>query len=178
MMDTDEKKEVTSELKMADVVICTGVGKSGKMADVIASLWQSVGIPAQFVHATDLCHGGLNAFMRGEIPHILVLFSHSGMTPEILHLIEYVNEKRLEADTWLVTSSEEAFDVDRTFVYRFETDGSVHGTIPFYSLIEQLTFGAEVASYLADDLPAEDLLAGHPGGALASAYKREIYDSE
>jgi D-arabinose 5-phosphate isomerase GutQ len=178
VIDDSQVRAQAAELRDHSLVITTGIGKSGKVADLVAALWQSVGIQAVYIHATDLLHGGLNIFMgMDELDTSIVMFSHSGTTDEIRQIMLEVGKSRDSADLWLVTSVDIEDDlIDDLTVYDFTTDGSIHGTIPFQSLIEQMSWGARVACAVADNLEASDLLAGHPSGALALKYQREIHD--
>lgn len=178
MIDDAQIKAQSVDLRDRHLIITTGVGKSGKVADLVAAVWQSVGLAATYIHATDLLHGGLNVFMAtDELDTVIVMFSNSGTTQEIRDVMAEIGKSRDSADLWLVTGNDiEDNLIDDLTVYDFTTDGSRHGTIPFHSLVQQLTWGCRIASAVADDLEASDLLAGHPSGALAVKYAREIHD--
>lgn len=65
-------------------VVVTGIGKSGHIAQKIASTLCSTGTQALFLHAAEAVHGDLGVYTPGD-PTILV--SKSGSTAELLRLI-------------------------------------------------------------------------------------------
>lgn len=167
-------QSLARKLEFADVVVCTGVGKSGDVARLGASLLQSVGVNAQFIHAVDLLHGGLGVFTTRpdrRLAH-LIAFSHSGETREIVDIFYFVPQ---QVETTLITGGRALnIDIDNYFRYQCERDGSIHGTIPVQSSIEQLRIIGELTCMIADDRTAEQLLENHPAGKLALAYSKEM----
>jgi arabinose-5-phosphate isomerase len=166
--------QLHKKLRLADAVVCTGVGKSGDVARLGASLLQSVGVNAQFIHAVDMLHGGLGIFNTrpdNRLTH-LILFSHSGETREIVTLFEQLPET---VETTLITGNcAFSLDVNNYRGYDLDHDGSVHKTIPVYSSMEQVRVIGEIVCDIANDLTAEQLLDNHPAGKLAQAYAKEI----
>lgn len=161
-------------LEFANVVVLTGVGKSGDVARLGASLLQSVGINAQFIHAVDMLHGGLGVLNTHRDYHSahIIAFSHSGETAEIVTLFHQVPAY---VETTLITAGRALhIDVDNYFRYDCPVDGSIHETIPVYSSVEQVRLIGELASTIANDLTAEQLLNNHPAGKLAAAYTKEM----
>lgn len=70
-------------------VIVTGIGKSGHVAQKIASTLCSTGTPSLFLHAAEAVHGDLGVYTPGD-PTILV--SKSGSTAELLRLIPLLRQ--------------------------------------------------------------------------------------
>ncbi|ONI76322.1 hypothetical protein ALI144C_37330 [Actinosynnema sp. ALI-1.44] len=66
---------------MTGRVIITGVGTSGDLARVGATVLSSCGTPAYFLHATDMLHGASGAVVAGDV---LIAVSQSGDTPEVV----------------------------------------------------------------------------------------------
>src|SRR5215475_6683639 len=64
-------------------VITCGVGKSGHIARKTAGTLSSTGTPSLFLHAAEAVHGDLG-MVTGE--DIVLLYSHSGETDEIVRL--------------------------------------------------------------------------------------------
>src|SRR5574343_2029288 len=62
-------------------VICTGMGKSGHIANKIAATLASTGTPAFFVHPGEASHGDLGMITRQDV---VLALSNSGETGEIL----------------------------------------------------------------------------------------------
>lgn len=67
-------------------IICSGIGKSGHVARKVASTLSSIGTPAFFLHPTEALHGDLGAVSPQDV---LLLFSRSGETPELLRFAHH-----------------------------------------------------------------------------------------
>ncbi|MDR2576970.1 MAG: SIS domain-containing protein, partial [Puniceicoccales bacterium] len=75
---------VTLILQHAGGVVLCGVGKSGMIAQKIATTLISTGTKSTFLHPTDALHGDLGIYSPGDPT---LLFSRSGTTDELLTLI-------------------------------------------------------------------------------------------
>lgn len=144
--------------------VLTGVGKSYIVAQLGASLLQSVGCNATAIHATDMLHGGLNIK-----PDVIITISHSGETAETLAVMDFICDAVSVAITGGL-DSQLSFASSKTLHYDIERDGSKHGTIPANSVLEQVKILNEIVCALADEMTKEELAAGHPGGSLGKVY--------
>lgn len=68
-------------------VILTGVGKSGLVAQKIASTLASTGTPALYLHPSEAMHGGLGLVQRGDI---LLAIGKSGESDELNALLPHI----------------------------------------------------------------------------------------
>jgi arabinose-5-phosphate isomerase len=73
-------------------VIVAGMGKSGHVADKIASTLSSTGTPAFFLHPGEAAHGDLGMVIAGDV---VLAVSNSGRTRELLAIVP--NLKKLGA---------------------------------------------------------------------------------
>jgi arabinose-5-phosphate isomerase len=71
-------------------VVLTGMGKSGSVAQKIASTLASTGTPAFFLHPAEGGHGDLGMLVRGDV---VIAVSNSGETDELVGLLPAI--KRL-----------------------------------------------------------------------------------
>ncbi|WP_337287617.1 KpsF/GutQ family sugar-phosphate isomerase [Candidatus Methylomirabilis sp.] len=71
-------------------VVLTGMGKSGSVAQKIASTMASTGTPAFFLHPAEGGHGDLGMLVRGDV---VIAVSNSGETDELVGLLPAI--KRL-----------------------------------------------------------------------------------
>ena len=78
---------VVEALQQATTIVSSGVGKSGFVARKFAASLTSVGLPATYMHSTDALHGDLGLVRTGTV---LVLFSKSGETRELIQLLDVV----------------------------------------------------------------------------------------
>ena len=79
-------------LKCQSKVILCGVGKSGLIANKIASTLSSVGTPAFYLSANDSSHGDLGSVSKKDI---LILISNSGETNELKNIIQFANRNKI-----------------------------------------------------------------------------------
>ena len=67
-------------------LIVTGIGKSGHIANKIASTLSSTGTPSQFVHPSEASHGDLGNITNKDS---ILVFSNSGQSNELNDIINY-----------------------------------------------------------------------------------------
>ena len=79
-------------LKCQSKVILCGVGKSGLIANKIASTFSSVGTPAYYLTANDTSHGDLGSISKKDV---LILISNSGETAELKNVIQYAKRNKI-----------------------------------------------------------------------------------
>ena len=79
-------------LKCQSKVILCGVGKSGLIANKIASTLSSVGTPSFYLSASDSSHGDLGSISKKDI---LILISNSGETNELKNIIQFANRNKI-----------------------------------------------------------------------------------
>tara|TARA_B100000575_G_scaffold268792_1_gene247983 strand:- start:5663 stop:6631 length:969 start_codon:yes stop_codon:yes gene_type:complete len=79
-------------LKCQSKVILCGVGKSGLIANKIASTFSSVGTPSFYLSASDSSHGDLGSITKKDI---LILISNSGETNELKNIIQFANRNKI-----------------------------------------------------------------------------------
>lgn len=70
-------------------IILTGIGKSNHIAKKISSTLSSTGTPSFFIHPTEASHGDLGMIKEEDI---LIAFSRSGESTELLDLLNYCND--------------------------------------------------------------------------------------
>tara|TARA_Y100000816_G_scaffold28939_1_gene18505 strand:- start:5577 stop:6545 length:969 start_codon:yes stop_codon:yes gene_type:complete len=79
-------------LRCQSKVILCGVGKSGLIANKIASTLSSVGTPSFYLSASDSSHGDLGSISKKDI---LILISNSGETNELKNIIQFANRNKI-----------------------------------------------------------------------------------
>ena len=72
------------------VIFFSGVGKSGFIAQKISMTLVSTGTKAVFLNPTDALHGDIGILSEDDL---LVMFSKSGSTEELLRLVPYARAK-------------------------------------------------------------------------------------
>ena len=69
-------------------IITSGMGKAGQIAHTFSTTLSSTGTPSFFLHPAEAQHGDLGIVRPGDI---IIVFSNSGKTREILELIELIH---------------------------------------------------------------------------------------
>jgi len=71
--------------QLGGTLILSGMGKAGQVAMNIATTFSSTGTPAYFLHPSEAQHGDLGIIRPNDV---MMLVSNSGMTRELLELVE------------------------------------------------------------------------------------------
>ena len=156
-------------LKCQSKVILCGVGKSGLIANKIASTLSSVGTPSFYLSASDSSHGDLGSISKKDI---LILISNSGETNELKNIIQFANRNRIlligivsQKNSLLYRSA----DV-KLLIPKATEAGSI---IPTSSTTSQLALGdaLAIATMKHRKFNKKDFKKIHPAGSLAAQLK-------
>ncbi|GLT42307.1 hypothetical protein SLA2020_163130 [Shorea laevis] len=163
-------------LNSPGTIFFTGVGKSGFVANKISQTLVSLGIPSAFLSPLDALHGDIGALSSRDI---LVLFSKSGSTEELLRLVPCARAK----GTYLiaVTSVEGnalASLCDMNVHLPLEKELCPFNMAPVTSTAIQMVFGDTVAIALmgARNLTKEEYAANHPAGRIGKSLIFKVKD--
>jgi arabinose-5-phosphate isomerase len=80
---------IHESLSLGGKIVVSGVGKSGNVAQKVAATLTSTGSIAVFLHPTEALHGDLGLIARNDV---LLVFSHSGSSQEILLMLPSAQE--------------------------------------------------------------------------------------
>jgi arabinose-5-phosphate isomerase len=80
------------------VILFSGVGKSGIVAQKLATTMTSTGAKALFVSPTDALHGDLGIVGANDL---FVLMSKSGESDELIQLLPYIKNKKAQTVAWV-----------------------------------------------------------------------------
>ena len=75
------------------VIYFTGMGKSGIISKNISQLLVSIGIRSMFLSPVDALHGDVGVLRENDL---LILFSRSGQTNELINLLPAVRNKNTQ----------------------------------------------------------------------------------
>jgi D-arabinose 5-phosphate isomerase GutQ len=143
-------------------IVFLGTGKSYLSAQLVASLWRSVRLPAFALDATHCLHGDGGAFGRDVL---VIAISRSGKTVETIAAARQAI--LFGAQLWSVTCQESTLFhlADRRVILPCERE--LYLNVPSYSLLAiqayLLEWGLEIAK--VRDIEQE-IKAAHPGGVL------------
>ena len=149
-------------------LIVAGIGKSGHIANKLASTFRSLGKSAIFLHPAEASHGDLG--LVGKDCVILVL-SNSGETTELSDLLHYAREHGNKIIA--LTAAEEttlARAAEITIAYGRVKEVCPNGLAPTTSTTLSLAIGDALAvgvTHMMGNTP-EDFRRYHPGGKLGT----------
>ncbi|XP_031482482.1 probable arabinose 5-phosphate isomerase [Nymphaea colorata] len=157
-------------------IFFTGVGKSGFVAQKISQTLVSLGIRSGFLSPTDALHGDIGILGSDDL---LVLFSKSGNTDELLRLIPCARARG--AFLVAVTSSKTSLlsgACDLSVYLPLERELCPFDLAPVTSTAIQMVFGDTVAIALmsARNLTKEEYAANHPAGRIGKSLIFKVKD--
>ena len=156
-------------IKCQSKIILCGVGKSGLIANKIASTFSSVGTPAFFLSASDSSHGDLGSISKKDI---LIIISNSGETNELKNIIQYANRNKIlligivsQKNSVLYKSADIKLYIPKAI--------EAGGIIPTSSTTSQLALGdaLAIATMKQRKFNKKDFKKIHPAGSLGSQLK-------
>jgi arabinose-5-phosphate isomerase len=147
-------------------VIVTGMGKSGHVANKIASTLASTGKPAFFIHPAEASHGDIGMISDSDA---VIALSNSGETPELSDIIAYTRRFRIPLIS--MTSRAEstiAIESDVALVLPETEEACFIGLAPTTSTTMMMAYGDVLAVVLMqrEGFTAADFKLRHPGGRL------------
>ena len=147
-------------------IICAGVGKSGIIARKISATLSSVGISSFFLNPSEANHGDLGQIDKRDM---LLVFSYSGNTSEILNMLKYANRFNIKivgvsskVDSLLLKAS------DIKILLPKVKEADPNNLVPTSSTSLQLLFGDCLAICLMNKIKftKEKFKIYHPGGNI------------
>lgn len=165
----------TTLLHSSGTIFFTGVGKSGFVARKISQTLVSLGIHSGFLSPTDALHGDIGILADRDV---LVLFSKSGNTEELLKLVPCARAKG--AYLISVTSVEGntlAGVCDMNVHLPLERELCPFDLAPVTSTAIQMVFGDTVAIALmsARNLTREEYATNHPAGRIGKSLIFKVF---
>lgn len=157
-------------------VIVMGMGKSGHIANKIASTLASTGTPSYFVHPAEASHGDIGMVTRDDV---VLALSNSGTTPELLALLPILKRKGVALISLTGNpASELARAADVNLDASVEKEACPLGLAPTTSTTAALVLGDALAMALleARGFTAEDFAFSHPGGNLGRRLLLKVAD--
>ncbi|KAF5197403.1 Arabinose 5-phosphate isomerase kdsd [Thalictrum thalictroides] len=163
-------------LNAKGTIFFTGIGKSGFVAQKISQTLVSLGIRSGFLSPVDALHGDIGILSRSDL---LVLFSKSGNTEELLKLVPCAKAKGVFLIS--VTSIEGNLlegVCDLNVHLPLERELCPYNLAPVTSTAIQMVFGDTVAIALmgARNLSKDAYGANHPAGRIGKSLIFKVKD--
>ena len=150
-------------------VIFAGIGKSGLIARKISATFSSVGIPSFFCHPSEALHGDMGQIEKKDI---LIIFSYSGNTKELVNMLKFANRYRVKiigvaskTDSVLLKAS------DIKLLLPKVKEADITGMVPTSSTSITLLLGDCLATTVMykKKFSKEKFKIFHPGGNIGSS---------
>jgi arabinose-5-phosphate isomerase len=155
-----------------DIVLLTGIGKSGLVAAKVAASMSSLGIPAVFLDPVSAAHGDLGLVREGAT---LIAFSNSGTTAELVAILPAITGRQVKLLA-IVGNGETPIGKAAVTVLAFGKlrEADALGLAPTTSTTVQLAIGdaLAVAASVERGLSPEGFHKNHPAGALGRRLSR------
>ena len=163
-------------LECSGKLIVMGLGKSGHIADKIAATLSSTGTPSYFIHPSEAIHGDIGMIDQKDI---VLIFSYSGETEEIISLIPYLKKKEIKIIAFTGNiDSKLSYESDIHIHVPVEEEACPMNLAPTASTTTALAVGDAFAVALLErkGFTKEDFAKSHPGGSLGKQLLLSIND--
>ncbi|HSX11001.1 MAG TPA: KpsF/GutQ family sugar-phosphate isomerase [Chlamydiales bacterium] len=158
------------------VVIFSGVGKSGHIAEKISTTFLSTGTRAFYLSPANALHGDIGFISPQDI---FIALSKSGGSQELLDLLPHVQKKGAATIAIVNTpNSQLAKMCDLSIILPIEREICPYDLAPTTSTAAQLIFGdcLAIALMKAKQFTVGDFAANHPGGILGRKITLKVAD--
>lgn len=166
-IDKEQVEKVLQQLvKCKGAILFAGVGKSGIIAEKVAKTLLSTGTKSFYLDVQNALHGDIALLGKEDV---LVLFSKSGETKELLQFLPFARER----GTFIiaVVSSDKSRlvkEADMSLTLPFRKELCPFNLAPTTSSTTQLIFGDILVAYLMhmNRFTEEDYNRNHPSGTI------------
>lgn len=175
--DASKLSLLFKELRKNDAaLIFCGVGKSGVIAQKLASTFSSVGLNSFFLHPTEALHGDLGRVRKNDA---IVFLSKSGTTEELVKLFPFLpipKENRIALVGKIPSAVSEFSGI--VFDCSVEKEACINDQAPTTSSTLALAMGDAMAVLFETQvgLSKEGFAQYHPGGILGKSLRMKVKD--
>lgn len=176
-LDLEEvERALQACLDCKGLIVLTGVGKSGIIAQKIAMTLISTGSRALYLPASNFLHGDIGGIGKEDVVFML---SKSGQTQELLGLVPHIRQK--ESVIFAVVSDRESLlarMADHQIVLPVEKELCPFDLAPTTSTAVQLLFGDLLAMALMKKkgFNIEEYARNHPSGLIGKKITSRVKD--
>lgn len=157
-------------------VACTGMGKSGLIAQKLAATFSSTGTPAFFLHPGESLHGDLGALQKGDV---VLCLAKSGESDEVVQMLQVVRKMGNRIISILGEPDSRAGKMsDVIILARVSREADPLNLAPTASTTVSLVVGDALASTLAElsGFKPEHFALFHPAGQLGKRLLLNVED--
>lgn len=176
-VDLVEAELVLAEfLKCKGMIIFTGIGKSGVIAEKLSKTMVSIGIRSIYLPPTGALHGDIGIVAPEDL---VVILSKSGKGEEVLEFTKLLKKRKVHTMAWISsTNAPLAQLVDYAIHLPLEREICPFDLAPTTSTAVQLIFGDIIAVALmrAKQFSIDQFALNHPGGAIGKLIAEKVED--
>ncbi|EDM28597.1 Sugar isomerase, KpsF/GutQ family protein [Lentisphaera araneosa HTCC2155] len=163
-------------LKNKNKLVLSGIGKSGQIAQKMASTLSSTGSRAVFIHPVEAMHGDLGMMYDDDV---FIGLSYSGETDELLKVIPAV--KRLGLEVLSLTGNVDSSlgkSSSISLPCKIDSEACPFNLAPTTTTTAMLALGDAIAMVLMDihEFKINDYGKLHPSGAIGRAITLTVDD--
>ena len=166
---------IANASKNKSIVITTGMGKAGHIAQKASSSFSSLGIPSFYIHPGESAHGDIGVVREGDI---LLVFSTSGKTREVIETVDFTRKLNIGKVIAITSHSDSIIRQKSDIIINMgEIQESGYLNIaPTTSIIVMLIIADMLALNVAEinNFTMEDFYIRHHGGYLGEKSKKEL----
>ncbi len=158
------------------LIVCTGVGKSGIIAEKIATTLASTGTKALYLPTLNFLHGDIGILSEGDV---VLMLSKSGESDELLTLIPFIHKKKAKIIALTAQpNSRLAKDADLCLHLPVQKELCHFDLVPTTSAEVQLIFGDILAVALMKmrNFKLSDYALNHPSGSIGKKMTLRVDD--
>ncbi len=176
-LEIDKLLELYGKLKDVEgsLIFC-GVGKSGIIAQKLASTFTSLGLHSFYLHPTEALHGDLGRVKKDDA---IVFISKSGTTEEIVKLLPFLLQEQSHMIA-LVGNCDSVISNECHIVFdcSVEKEACINNQAPTTSSTLALAMGDAMAVLYEKwvGLSKEGFAVNHPGGLLGKSLRIKVKD--
>jgi arabinose-5-phosphate isomerase len=163
-------------LSCEGMLIFSGVGKSGIIAEKLAMTMISTGTKALHLPPMNALHGDIGILSEKDV---MVFISKSGESEELLNLVPFVKKRGTKTVAWVSNPHSKLLKAcDLGICLPFEKELCPFGLAPTTSTAVQLIFGdvLSVALMQAKKFSLADYACNHPAGTLGKKITLKVKD--
>lgn len=163
--DLKQINKLVNLIKKADKnIYFMGIGKSGNIAKHCSDLLKSISINCHYIDPINLLHGDIGVVKN----NIVIMFSKSGNTKEIIDIIPFFKERKCYL-VGVCCDSNSTFETHSELLIKTpfikEIDGEIN-KIPTNSFMSHLLFSNILVSLLKDTIDINEYKMNHPAGNI------------
>ena len=158
------------------LVIFSGVGKSGFIAEKIAATWSSTGTKSLYISPTNFLHGDIGILSQEDV---VIFLSKSGETEELLQIFPFIQKRGTKIITWTSNAESRLARIsDLSMLLPMPKELCQFNLVPTTSTEVQLIFGniLSIALMKLKGFNLEDYVLNHPSGAIGKKMTLTVKD--